>query len=554
MNCKTRITLLFSAALICTPLVWSTISHADTPLTEIQCLYVEMDGPLVGCYQFYLLDLEKESEDDVIDDVEWETSRRLATEKRCPNDLPCAGVDGFLATITDTTQNEFLRTMAINEPDFPDDEESKKEVWIGGFKELSEDDPDQWGRWVNNAGSIPNNNNDPDYFADWADGEPNNAGGNELHLAWNRYGLQTEEGLFNDEGAGTGQIFAYIVQWGPTLPGVEVPVLSPNIPQQPEAVALETVEPVLVSSFSCTVTEPSHRRRYQEVRIDTLIKTTPGCEELAARMPQYSKIVLQWWQRAFENSLNDESRDFAVTLIESKDESGQPSSEAYFGPVAYEERAEDFPVDPQSCTVLDGANAGLAVAAKSSPISVGVDLADNSFLGRRLTTKTQFCNRPRSIGKFSPIVVVYPVAATTSGRLVYASSSLRLRRSILSLHAEGCVNSGFLNHLWDNLVAASQLAQRGNPAAIGMLEDLVRFVFDPPAEFGDPWTDPDTSDACPNNPFGTIGSQTAILPFIAFRYIQNRDEGDPTYVQPEDIQCLIPRLSGDEIECLPAEP
>ena len=548
MNCKTRITLMFSAALVCIPFVWSTTSHADTPLTDIQCLDVEMDGTVEGCYQFYLLDLENGGEDD----VDWETSRRLATEKRCPDELPCAGVDGFLATITDSIQNEFLRTMAINEADFPDDEESKKEVWIGGFKELSEDDPDQWGRWVNNAGRIPDNNHESD-FADWADGEPNNAGGNELHLAWNRYGLQTEEGLFNDEGAGTGQIFAYIVQWGPTLPGVEVPVLSPNIPQQPEAVALETVEPVLVSSFSCTVTEPSHRRRYQEVRIDKLIKTTPGCEELAARLPQHSKIVLQWWQRAFENSLNEGSKDFAVTLIESNDEFGQPSSDAYFGPVVSEERAEDFPVDPQSCTVLDEVIGSPAVAAKRSPISVGVDLADNSYLGRRLTTKTQYCNRPRSIGKFSPVVVVYPVAATAHGKLVYASSSLRLRRSILSLHAEGCVDSGFLNHLWDNLVAASQLARRGNPAAIGMLEDLVRFVFDPPAEFGDPWTDPDTG-ACPNNPFGTIGSETAILPFIAFRYIQNRDEGDPTYVQPDDIQCLIPRLSGDDIECPPAEP
>lgn len=108
---------------------------------------------------------------------------------------------GYLATLTDAAENQFVFDVVV-EPVFGTGNGGNDGVqaWIGGYQSDSGLEPDGGWQWVTGEAWS---------FTNWAGGEPNNSGGNEDHLAINRFG----DWRWNDEGAWTGGVRGYVVEY-----------------------------------------------------------------------------------------------------------------------------------------------------------------------------------------------------------------------------------------------------------------------------------------------------------------------------------------------------
>ena len=120
--------------------------------------------------------------------------------------LKYGDIPGHLATITSSGEDAFvdqLRTDSLSQG------LTQPQVWVGGYQEAAGAEPSGGWRWDNGEGPFPGANTEPAY-ANWAVGEPNNAGGNEEHLTIGRFG---PGGGWNDEGAAIASIGGFIVEY-----------------------------------------------------------------------------------------------------------------------------------------------------------------------------------------------------------------------------------------------------------------------------------------------------------------------------------------------------
>ena len=141
--------------------------------------------------------------------ISWDAAK-LAAEMMEYN-----GVKGHLATITSSDEDGFVDTLRDSEVGVGGVLGSLGQTWIGGFQQAGSVEPGEGWTWVNGEGAIPGVDCDPtagcpDNYADWATGEPNNAGPGENGLTLGRYGLG---GGWNDEGAAPDSIGGYIVEY-----------------------------------------------------------------------------------------------------------------------------------------------------------------------------------------------------------------------------------------------------------------------------------------------------------------------------------------------------
>jgi hypothetical protein len=114
------------------------------------------------------------------------------------------GQSGHLATIGSAAENAFIDAMLT----------SGTEYWLGGFQPSGSIEPGGGWTWVNGDGLIPGSNFTAVY-ANWASGEPNNAGNAEKFLAM--YAGGTASGKWNDE-ASLGNISGYVVEYDSVVP------------------------------------------------------------------------------------------------------------------------------------------------------------------------------------------------------------------------------------------------------------------------------------------------------------------------------------------------
>ncbi len=124
-----------------------------------------------------------------------------------------AGVTGHLATITSSKEDVWvdnLRRGWVNNLKVFD---GLGEVWVGGSQTVTsatsaDDEPGRGWRWENGEGSIATPQQPSPSYSNWLDGEPNNLGGSENHLA---IGLDGSFG-WNDEG-NLNNITGYVVEY-----------------------------------------------------------------------------------------------------------------------------------------------------------------------------------------------------------------------------------------------------------------------------------------------------------------------------------------------------
>ena len=127
-----------------------------------------------------------------------------ATAKGVAETMMFGGEQGHLATITSAGEQAFVAAMLNT---------LGGELWIGGFQDTSscppipDPEPGCGWQWINGEGAIPGADSISP-FAEWADGEPNNLGGNENELG---IFLGTQIG-WNDEG-NTGNIVGFLVEF-----------------------------------------------------------------------------------------------------------------------------------------------------------------------------------------------------------------------------------------------------------------------------------------------------------------------------------------------------
>mgnify|MGYP000020604656 CR=1 FL=1 len=144
------------------------------------------------------------------DAISWEDAEAWAAS------MSHNGVAGHLATLTSRAEDEFvdaLRAEAVANGQL-----TQAQVWVGGFQAPNSNEPGEGWQWLNDEGPFPGIDCFPDdgctdAYADWADTEPNNAGGNESGLTLGRYGAG---GGWNDEGSAQGSIGGFVVEYGNT--------------------------------------------------------------------------------------------------------------------------------------------------------------------------------------------------------------------------------------------------------------------------------------------------------------------------------------------------
>jgi hypothetical protein len=130
--------------------------------------------------------------------IRWTDARYCAAK----NHPTLAGVTGYLATITSSKEDVWVDNLRRKA--------ELREVWVGGSQTVtsSSDEPGRGWRWENGEGSIATLQQPSPFYSNWLDGEPNNLGGSESHLA---IGLGDDFG-WNDEG-NRGNITGYIVEY-----------------------------------------------------------------------------------------------------------------------------------------------------------------------------------------------------------------------------------------------------------------------------------------------------------------------------------------------------
>lgn len=135
------------------------------------------------------------------DGITWDAA------KACADGKSSSGVPGHLATITSSSEDEWVDGLRNTS--------GLGQVWIGGSQQGSPTAPGVGWRLENSEGPIPGANNETAY-ANWADGEPNDGGadlienGQEEHLTLGRFGLGAG---WNDEGTAPDSIGGFIVEY-----------------------------------------------------------------------------------------------------------------------------------------------------------------------------------------------------------------------------------------------------------------------------------------------------------------------------------------------------
>ncbi len=118
--------------------------------------------------------------------------------KACAEDMVVGGVAGHLATITSSAEDAYVNDLRMNA--------NLREVWVGGSQITGAAEPGSGWFWENGEGSITTP--PAPSYSNWLDGEPNNLGDSESHLA---IGLGDDFG-WNDEG-NLANITGYIVEY-----------------------------------------------------------------------------------------------------------------------------------------------------------------------------------------------------------------------------------------------------------------------------------------------------------------------------------------------------
>ena len=490
-------------------------------------------GPDASCYQVYLYDTESDAEAE----IGWEAARVAANEKL--ND----GVTGRLATITSAEEDEFIRQLAVST--FSATGFSPAELWAGGFQSPQGDEPgaaepDGNWQWTNGEGLF--------LYTNWDPTEPNDLGGEE-HLAIGRQGFGEDSYGWNDE-AFLGNIGGYVVEFGAWFPAENAVIFPASPATQITAVAQEVVEAGTFQQFSCMLTQP-----VQLVVATNLVKeihNTPGCEELAARLPDTYKASLLPYQRAFativdENGTvydNTETRGtgkqaklvarFVVTLVLTRDLQGQLADLTNGVILSQEEAANLLPAEPTCDTA----------AVNNSPTTVGVTLSAQTSSGVFARNVTATCNRTRSAVRYSDNLYAYPirnVSQISPPSLQVLQESVDLRQTISREISAGCVNVNFLKALRKQTDAAVLKALSGKPAlieaAIAELEAATLVALG---------TVPDPYGSCPREPKGEIGSRLLDLTFHVHRGLRYPDTF-VLYVIPDEIKALLPPFPGDVV-------
>jgi hypothetical protein len=118
--------------------------------------------------------------------------------KACAESMVVGGVAGHLATITSSAEDAYVNDLRKNA--------NLREVWVGGSQIEGSSEPGGGWRWENGEGSI--STPPAPSYSNWLDGEPNDLGDSESHLA---IGLGGDFG-WNDEG-NLSNITGYIVEY-----------------------------------------------------------------------------------------------------------------------------------------------------------------------------------------------------------------------------------------------------------------------------------------------------------------------------------------------------
>lgn len=475
------------------------------------------------------------------DGITWGQAREFASTYECP-----PGQSGHLATLTRPEEDAFVETLRQTT--------SLREVWIGGSQAADGAEPGGGWVWENGEGPIPGSNSDPGVgYRNWQDGEPNNQGGNEEHLA---IGLNDNPG-WNDEG-NLGNIDGFVVECD-SLNNNGAVVFPPDPDTEVTAIVQEIVQPGTITQTSCVVQRPGPALFPIRLDLIELIRNTEteACQALEAELDDLAadlgmplQAELLSYQQPFLSFTDKETGEviandgrFVVTLIRSLDADGNPAD--ITNGVVLAEGKETLG--------LDGEPPCDTRFVSDSPTTVGVNLslAEPNGPGARNLTAT--CNRARNALRFSDHLLAYPirnVSLRLPPRLQVLREGQDLRQAIDSYR--GCVDDGFLDQLQGEvdvaLINSLSFRRARIDLGIGQLQRATELALNI-GDF-DPYRNPRNPDGtlCPNDPKGQLGSRLLDLAFqvhrglrYPWRYV--------LYEIPDEILCLLPPFPG---ETLPA--
>lgn len=122
------------------------------------------------------------------------------------------GKQGHLATITSFEEDEFIDGLRQGTPGINlSGGIAESQLWVGGFQAADSQEPGGGWEWVNNEGAIPTPQSPiSGKYSNWRAGEPNDAGGNERHLAigWGNLFVWNDGG-----GAENYAMYGYVVEF-----------------------------------------------------------------------------------------------------------------------------------------------------------------------------------------------------------------------------------------------------------------------------------------------------------------------------------------------------
>jgi len=141
-------------------------------------------------------------------DLDWDRANSLAGSEELKNQW---GIVGHLATLSSQEERDFVEALRFDS--------GLGQVWIGGYQEDDQAQPDEGWYWVSEDGiNPPTNPPTPITDFNWNSAEPNDGDGTENnqenHLAIGRYGV---DGTWNDEGVAPSSIDGFVVEYSGTV-------------------------------------------------------------------------------------------------------------------------------------------------------------------------------------------------------------------------------------------------------------------------------------------------------------------------------------------------
>jgi hypothetical protein len=282
------------------------------------------------------------------------------------------------------------------------------------------------------------------------------------------------------------------------------------------------------------------------------IRKTPGCAELAARLPLEYKASLLGYQRAFATIVDENGvahantqvvgtgkqaklvARFVVTLVLTRDLQGRLADLTNGVVLSQEEAATKLSAEPTCNTAF----------VDNSPTTVAVTVSELTTSGDQARNLTVTCNRTRSAVRYSDTLYAYPirnVSPITSPPAQVLQEAADLRQTFSREITAGCVNVAFLKALRKKTDAAVSKALSGNRALVEA--SIAEFEAATLMALG---TEPDPYGSCPREPKGEIGSRLLALTFQVHRgllfpniYVM--------YVIPDEIKALLPPFPGDVV-------